>query len=142
MFRHFSSIYQWNLHFVPQAIACDLHRRIDEFDFVGNMGQDFMFDLETMASQFGGPFPEVLNSTFGYLELVKSQKKNAGKDGYRHSTHAPAKVQQFYTAGAVRKGLEYLSIDYVLLGLDVPEWARQMLREDDETSNNLSFRHL
>jgi hypothetical protein len=30
----------------------------------------------------------------------------------------------------VRKGLEYLSIDYVTLGLEVPEWARAMLRDD------------
>jgi len=30
----------------------------------------------------------------------------------------------------VGKALEYLSIDYVTLGLEVPEWAREMLREE------------
>jgi len=30
----------------------------------------------------------------------------------------------------VRKCLEYLSIDYVTLDLEVPEWAKQMLRDD------------
>lgn len=128
---YMDSFKKWNLHFIPQAIACDLHRRIDEFSFVGNMGEDFMFELERMADQFGGgPLADVMNSTFNYLEFVKLQKKNTGNVVRRHSTHAPAKVQKFYTAHAVRRGLEYLSIDYMLLGLEVPEWARQMLRDD------------
>lgn len=121
---------QWNVHFVPQAIACDLHRDIGRFDFVGNMGQDFMFDLERMADKFGGPLPEILNTTFGYMEHVGSGKKNTGKDSNRHATHAPEKVQKFFTAQTVRRGLELLSIDYVTLGLEVPEWAKQMLRDD------------
>lgn len=119
------------MHFVPQAIVCDLHRDIDSFEFVGNMGQDFMFDLEKMAIQYGGPLPEILNSTFGYMEHVQSGKRNTGKDRDIHSTNAPEKVQQFYTAQAVRRGLELLSIDYVLLGLQVPGWARKMLKDDE-----------
>jgi hypothetical protein len=31
----------------------------------------------------------------------------------------------------VRRGLEYLSIDYVTLGLEVPDWAREILRDDE-----------
>jgi hypothetical protein len=42
-------------------------------------------------------------------------------------------VARFYTARTVRKALEYLSIDYVTLGLEVPEWARQMLREESSS---------
>lgn len=121
---------KWDVHFVPQAIFCDLHRNIDKFDFVGKMGEDFMFDLEKMAIQFGGPLPQALNSSFNYLEHVDLGTKNTGMNNNFHSTHAPAKVQQFYTAQAVRKGLELLSIDYVTLGFEVPEWARQMLRDD------------
>ena len=94
------------------------------------MGEDFMFDLEKMAIQFGGPLPQALNSSFNYLEHVDLGTKNTGMNNNFHSTHAPAKVQQFYTAQAVRKGLELLSIDYVTLGFEVPEWARQMLRDD------------
>jgi len=121
---------KWNVHFVPQAMFCDLHQNIYSFDFVGKMGEDFMFDLENMANQFGDPLSEVLNSSFGYLDHVNTGKKNTGRDKNQHSTHAPAKVQQFYTAQTVRRGLELLSIDYVTLGLEVPEWARQMLRND------------
>ena len=119
---------QWNVHFVPQAIACDLHRTIDEYDFIGKMGEDFMSDLERMADQFGGRLPEVLNASFAYLDHVGT--KNTGKEMNRHATHAPAKVKQFYTARTVRRGLELLSIDYVALGLEVPGWAREMLRDD------------
>lgn len=121
---------QWNVHFVPQAIICDLRRTIDSYDFVGEMGTDFMLELERMANQFGGPLPEILDEQFGYVDHVKNHKVNLGNDGNWHSTHAPALVQKFYTASTVRRALELMSIDYVTLGLEIPEWARQMLRDD------------
>ncbi len=89
-----------------------------------------MFDIERMANQFGGTLPELLNASFGFMEYVQSGKRNMGKDNSRHSTHALGKVKQFYTAQTVWRGLELMSIDYVRLGLKVPEWARQMLRDD------------
>ena len=122
---------KWDVHFVPQAFSCDLYRKLDTFDFVGKMDRNFMFDLNRMADQFGGRLPEVLNKSFGYVEHVANHKVNYGRDEDEHSTHAPAKVQKFFTANAVRRGLELLSIDYITLGLDVPEWAKQMLRDDD-----------
>lgn len=122
---------KWNVHFVPQAIFCDLHRNIDKYDFVGNMGKDFYFDLDRMANQFGGQLPEILNSSFGYKDHVLSgNHENTGKQGSGHAMHTPTKVARFYTARTVRRALEYLSIDYVLLGLQVPEWAKQMLRDE------------
>jgi hypothetical protein len=125
---------KWNVHFVPQAMFCDLHRSIDKYDFVGNMGNDFYFDLDRMATQFGGQLPKILNTTFGYMDHVKSDNhENTGKQGSGHAMHTPAKVARFYTARTVRKALELLSIDYVTLGLKVPEWARQMLREESST---------
>jgi hypothetical protein len=39
-------------------------------------------------------------------------------------------VARFYTPDALRRALEYVSIDYIMLDLEVPEWARQMLRKD------------
>ena len=89
-----------------------------------------MFDLDRMANQFGAPLNEALNTSFGYLDHIQSGKINLGRDGNKHATHAPAKVKKYYTAQTVRRGLELLSIDYVTLGLEVPEWARQMLRDD------------
>mmetsp|Transcript_24821 Transcript_24821/g.40420 ORF Transcript_24821/g.40420 Transcript_24821/m.40420 type:complete len:100 (-) Transcript_24821:452-751(-) len=99
------------------------------------MGENFMSDLERMANQFGDQLPRVLNETFGYKTKANLEKKNTGKEKNRHATHAPEKVKKFYTARTVRKGLEMLSIDYVLLGLEVPEWARQMLKDDVSGEN-------
>ncbi|KAL3800147.1 hypothetical protein HJC23_001068 [Cyclotella cryptica] len=122
---------KWNVHFVPQAFMCDLYRTIDsKYAFVGDMGKEFMMDLERMANQFGGRLATQLDKSFGYVEGVKAKKfNNTGKQN-SHATHAPEKVAKYYTAATVRKGLEYLSIDYVTLGLKVPEWARQMLRDE------------
>lgn len=120
---------KWNTHFVPQALVCDLHRDIGNYDFVGHMGENFMFEIERMTGQFGGQLPEALNETFGYMEHVRLGMKTTGKNN-AHATHAMTKVKKFFTAQTVRRGLELLSIDYMLLGLEVPEWAKQMLRED------------
>jgi len=125
------TISQWNSHFVPQALHCDLYRNINMYHFVGNMGRDFYFELERMANQFGGQLPEILNTTFGYIKHVKNDNhENTGQQGNKHAKHAAEKVSRFYTARTVRKALEYLSIDYVTKGIEVPEWARQMLRDE------------
>lgn len=122
---------KWNVHFVPQALMCDLYRTIDtQYDFVGDMGHEFMLDLERMADQFGGRLPSHLNRIFGYVKGVEQKRFNNTGSSTKHATHAPDKVAKYYTAATVRKGLEYLSIDYVTLGLEVPEWAREMLREE------------
>ena len=95
------------------------------------MGGDFHFDLDRMATQFGGQIPEVLNGTFGYMDNVKNgNHNNTGKNVGGHAKHAAEKVKRFYTARTVRKALEYLSIDYVTLGLSVPDWAKEMLKND------------
>mmetsp|Transcript_42229 Transcript_42229/g.72110 ORF Transcript_42229/g.72110 Transcript_42229/m.72110 type:complete len:101 (+) Transcript_42229:1-303(+) len=96
------------------------------------MGDHFIDDLERMGNHFGGKLPEALNTVFRYKEKLKSGKKNT-RNNEEHATHASEKVKKFYTAETVRRGLELLSIDYMLLGLEVPEWARQMLRDDART---------
>ncbi len=122
---------KWNSHFVPQALHCDLHRNIAKYDFVGDMGRDFYFDLDRMANQFGGQLPEVLNNTFSYMEhMTRGNHNNTGKSVGGHASHAPAQVKKFYTARTVRKALEYFSIDYVSLGLRVPDWAKEMLKNE------------
>ena len=121
---------KWNVHFVPQAIFCDLYRNINNYD-VYMMGKDFMWELNRMANQYGGLLPKVLNDTFQYQSKLKneSMSSNLGADT-KHGTKAPTKVAKYYTARAVRRALEYLSIDYITLGLEVPMWAREMLLND------------
>ena len=122
---------KWNLHVIPQAIVCDLYREIDEYDFVGKMDEDFYFDLERMANKFGGNLDEVLNKAFGYKRYTANsirKHKNVGTMSY--GTLASTRVKEFYTAETVRKALELMSIDYVLLGLEVPAWAKEILKDD------------
>lgn len=121
----------WNVHFLPQAIYCDLYRTINtDFAFIGDMGKEFMVDLERMANQFKGRLPYQLDKTFGYKKGMESKRLNNTGSNKMHATHAPAKVAQYYNADSVRKALQYMSIDYVTLGLDVPEWAIDMLRNE------------
>lgn len=88
-----------------------------------------MSDLDKMANRFGGRLPILLDKFFGYKNHTRNKHINVGSDK-GHGTKAPEKVAQFYTPRSLRRALEYVSIDYVVLGLRVPEWARQMLKED------------
>ena len=135
---------KWNVHFVPQAFTCDLYRTIRTYDFVGIMGRGFAYELDRMAQRYGGTtLPDALDSAFGYRSKI-GRKDNGttttttttttadvfGSDK-AHGTKASAKVYRYYSPRAVRRGLEYLSIDYVTLGLEVPDWAREILRDDE-----------
>lgn len=123
---------KWNVHFVPQAIFCDLYRNIDTYDFVGVMGKQFMSELDRMANRYGGMLPEVLENAFQYQSKLNNESlanANVGSDN-SHGTKAPEKVAKYYSARAIRRALEYLSIDYISLGLEIPSWAKEMLRND------------
>ncbi|KAL3810158.1 hypothetical protein ACHAXA_004274 [Cyclostephanos tholiformis] len=123
---------KWNVHFVPQSFVCDLYRKIDDYDFVGIMGRDFARELDRMANRYGGSLPDALDVAFDYRSKIINDTlvvDNVGSDK-AHGTKAPAKVHRYYSPGTVRRALEYLSIDYVALGLEVPLWAREMLRDD------------
>ncbi|KAL7522447.1 hypothetical protein ACHAWX_007130 [Stephanocyclus meneghinianus] len=124
---------KWNVHFVPQAIFCDLYRNIDNYD-VYFMGKSFMSELDRMASRYGGLLLQSLNDAFQYKSHVinetNASEGNVGANN-SHGTKAPTKVAKYYSPRALRRALEYLSIDYVSLKLEVPDWAREMLREDN-----------
>ena len=128
---------KWNVHFVPQAITCDLYRNIHTYDFVGVMGKQFMSELDRMVHRYGSDdessssslLASVLNDTFQYQSKLQNESianLNLGADN-NHGTKAPSKVSKYYSARSVRRALEYLSIDYLTLGLEVPGWATEML---------------
>lgn len=89
------------------------------------MNEDFKSDLDKIARHFGGPFPDLLNRFFPDKNHTATQIRYTS-----HNTEAREKVIQYYTPQSLRRALEYVSIDYVVLGLNVPEWAIQMLKED------------
>lgn len=116
---------KWNMHFVPMSLACDgLYRTIGEYDFVGYMGPEFLKDLKVMSERYGSKVERALNQVFSFADKI-----NTTNDGIE--TRAPTKVLQYYNPSSVRKVLEYLSIDYVMLNLTVPAWAEEMLHNDE-----------
>ena len=44
-------------------------------------------------------------------------------------TAAKSHVEEYYTPASVRRVLEYTAVDYVLLGMPVPDWAQRMLQQ-------------
>eukprot|EP00956_Cyclotella_meneghiniana_P026206 scaffold56133_cov71-Cyclotella_meneghiniana.AAC.5 len=129
---------KWNVHFVPQAIFCDLYRNIQDYD-VYYMGKSFMSELDRISTTYGGLLPDTLNEIFDYKSQLDKIVVGAENN---HGTQAPAKVARYYSPRAVRRALEYLSIDYVTLGLEVPGWARDMLRNDNNNNDNSNFNSL
>ncbi|CAB9514276.1 expressed unknown protein [Seminavis robusta] len=131
--RHFFEAYvdtmplKWNLHFFPQSFYCDgLFRHIQNYDFVGQMGQNFYNDLDRLSQQFPhGRFGAILD---GIFELEKNLATSAGNIGVE--TSASSHVREYYTPATLRRVLEYTAIDYMLLNITIPEWAQQMLNDE------------
>lgn len=89
-----------------------------------------MSNLDCMANKYGGSLPRVLNDTCNYQSKWKDGI-NIGADT-KHGTKAPAKVRKYFTARAVQRALEYLSLDYITFGLDVPIWAKEEMLMNDQ----------
>ena len=64
--------------------------------------------------------------TLSPVSTLKSSKTG------NSDSKASEKVMQYYTPRSLRKVLEYVSIDYTGLDLKIPDWAEEMLREDQD----------
>lgn len=77
----------------------------------------------------GGRFETSLIKNFKLtpekMRLKQSKMKNTGIE-----TSAPEKVKEYYSPRALCRVLEYVSIDYVLLGLNILDWVDGILNED------------
>eukprot|EP00956_Cyclotella_meneghiniana_P020783 scaffold37114_cov56-Cyclotella_meneghiniana.AAC.1 len=98
-----------------------------------------MSELDRISTTYGGLLPDTLNEIFDYKSQLDKIVVGAENN---HGTQAPTKVARYYSPRAVRRALEYLSIDYVTLGLEVPDWARDMLRNDNNNNDNSNFNSL
>lgn len=119
---------KWNIHFFPQSLYCEgLFRSIHGYEFVGQMGVDFYDDVHDLSMHFEDTrLTKVLNHIFDFKNiLVHEGGNNVGVE-----TSASSKVHQYYTPRTLRRVLQYVSIDYIHLGIPIPLWADQMLREE------------
>jgi hypothetical protein len=115
----------WDLHFMPQSLNCDgLYGTLKDYDFVGTMGGAFYHDLKRFADQYP-PLKSYVEHQF-HLEDKVDVNNNQGVE-----TKAASKTQYYYTPKTVRRVLEYMSVDYVMLNLPIPEWAEEMLANAD-----------
>jgi len=111
---------RWDLHFFPQSTYCNgLRRHLDEYAFVGKMDDNFYGDLEEVSNRF----PAIANATENVFQL----KANVGKLNVGTETKSKTHIQEYYTSNTVRKVLQYYAVDYVELGLTIPQWAIDML---------------
>ena len=121
---------RWNMHFFPQSFYCGgLYKTIGDYDFVGNMGENFYNDLDAMQKTYPGlgtgmerVFKLSQKLSSGIFRSAKDKSKNIGVE-----TEAASQALDYYTPHTVRRVLEYYAIDYVSLGLPIPEWAEEML---------------
>jgi len=60
-----------------------------------------------------------------YLQARNESKLNEGIE-----RSASSHVIEYYTPKSLRRVLEYMAIDYVMLKLPIPEWAEQILEQD------------
>jgi hypothetical protein len=126
---------KWNLHFFPESLNCnELFREIQNYDFVGHMGEDFYADLQAMGHRYGGSVTQQIEDAF----KVNLRGENVTRTAHLPPAYQAAKrerkaakrLQEFYTPRTLRRVLEYMSIDYVKLGLPIPEWAEEMLQKE------------
>jgi hypothetical protein len=118
---------RWNMHFFPQSLYCNgLYRSLDDYDFVGTMGPDFYKDIDEVAHRYGGRFEKEVHKVFDADKHVEEDTVNHGVE-----TSAPKFVKEFYSPRSLRRVLEFVSIDYVFLGLPVPQWAHEILAEEE-----------
>lgn len=89
------------------------------------MGEHFYHDLDRMGQQFGGRLVDGLERVFDLQRVLNESKKNVGVE-----QAASTKVFEYYTPKSLRRVLEYMSIDYVLFDLPIPDWVDAILEQD------------
>ena len=109
---------------MPLALQCGgLYQHLPNYDFVGRMDETFYQEL--------GRFTE------RYPPLEAGVRKIFKLDGKENATNMGTERQaamhtaSFYTPNTIRKVLQYTSIDYMMLNLSIPQWAEDILLQDE-----------
>ena len=116
---------RWNVHFFPQSMYCNgLYRHLHTYDFVGHMGPRFYHDVHAMGEYYkhSSLLAETLESVFDLDNKIRHPPEHVGVE-----ESASSHILEYYTPHSLRRVLQYMSADYVLLGLSIPNWAQEML---------------
>jgi hypothetical protein len=121
------------MHFYPQSLQCGgLYKEIDQYDFVGSMGSELYRDLERFIDRYP-TLEKPVEKTYGLKRRNRAHTTNVNGT----ETMAASRVLEFYTPYTLKRVLSYYAIDYMLLPLDIPQWAEQMLRNDGSSYGNI-----
>jgi len=114
----------WDLHFFPISFMCGgLYQKIKDYTFVGKMDDTFYQEL----GRFIQLYPDLKDAVEeGFKMKGKEEEQNVGTE-----KKAALLAQGYFTPNTVRKALQYYSIDYMLLGLEIPQWAEEILERDE-----------
>lgn len=89
------------------------------------MDKHFYDDLYKMGSRYGEHMMNGLEQTFLLEQARNETKMNQGIE-----TSASSHVMEYYTPKSVRRVLEYMAMDYVMLKIPIPEWVSQILEQE------------
>ena len=125
-----------DLHQLKQIVV-DRHSSTNTRHFVKLMNRLFnLSDTTTTASTTAWMDKEqkVMDDSHHDPDTTKTMPT-------RTSARPTARVTRYYNAHTVQKVLEYMCIDYVLLGLPIPQWAEDLLQQDKDKKQQLLLQH-
>ena len=110
---------QWNMHFIPQALACDeLGRTLQNYSFVGVMNATYRAQIRQLLRAARGDSSAEKSST-AFEAAVRQEFLNRPS----RPTNKPAKSPlEHVSRSAAARLLRLYSLDYFELGLPLPGW--------------------
>ena len=114
----------WDLHFLPLSFQCGgLYQKIKDYTFVGKMDDTFYQELGHFLQHYPNLKTEIEQA---FKMQGKEDDKSVGTE-HQAALHA----RKYFTPNTIRKVLQYYAIDYTLLGLSIPDWAEDILQQDE-----------
>ncbi len=115
----------WDLHFLPLSFQCGgLYQKIKDYTFVGKMDDTFYQELGHFLQRY-----PTLKTEVEQAFKMKGKEKDTTVLGTEHQ--AALHARKYFTPNTIRKVLQYYAIDYTLLGLSIPDWAEDILQQDE-----------
>jgi len=123
---------KWNIHFFPQSLYCNgLYRTIQTYNFVGNMNATFSEQLDVLKSKYGEPFSAYVAEKYQSKTSNVAKSNRGGDTSSSRNSSAAKRVLEYFTPETVRRLLKYYSIDYMKLALPIPDWADEILAQEN-----------
>ena len=105
---------KWNVHFWPQSLSCHNNHKFagEPYHFAGMINDTFREQIDRLTAMPDAPpgMAEAFRKTFA----VKERKTK--------ETEASKKVNQWITPWIAKMLVKYYAVDYMQLGIPLPDW--------------------